>query len=167
MTMTFSYVGPPNADENRIAELARFQVVGLLYWLTYDEDRHMGGFVEGDFYPLRSALRSDWGNALHRGFMQRVATWENKLVGHTAGGYFQVAIRKMKDMPCWSWALEWNRNIRAIGFLGEQSAVTGIIGELPALEFDSSFTTDDGTAWRRRREQPLPEEEDRLFQMEE
>jgi hypothetical protein len=108
-TMSFSYIGPPQVDEDRIVALARFQVVGLYYWITYDEAQRRGDFIDGVFVSLRSVLRSDWGNAVQRAFMQKVLTWEERLIGRTGGGNFQVAIRKLKGVSCWSWALEWNR----------------------------------------------------------
>jgi hypothetical protein len=95
VAMSFSFVGPPRIAETRIVALARLQIIGMMYRLTYDEHEQRGKFIEGEFRPLRSALRTDWGNAVHRTFMEEVSQWEDNLVGYTADGNFQVAIRQL------------------------------------------------------------------------
>lgn len=139
--------------------------MGLVYWLTYDEATATGKFIQGEFFPLRSALQSDWGNTRHRAFMQKAAGWENRVVGQTANGYSGVAIKQSGNLPCSSWAFEWNRNLRVIGFAGLSDLVSEVISELPSPEMHS-LTATDGTVTRTRREETLPDEEDVMFQME-
>jgi hypothetical protein len=69
MTLEVSYVSPPQIDEHRIAELAHFHVTGFLYWLLYNKQKQVGGFIDARFYFLSSAPQSDWGNKVHRAFM--------------------------------------------------------------------------------------------------
>lgn len=162
MEMELTLIAAPQVDEDRVVALAQLQVTGFMYWLTYDETQRIGHFMPGVFLPLRSAMRSDWGNIVHRTFMQKVSDWDQRLVGRTADGYFGVAIRRMKNSPCWSWALEWNRNIRTIGFFGEETITRDVAAEIPELEFQD-LNTNDGGLVRRRREELLPETEDDLF----
>jgi len=162
MRMEFSWIGPPQVDEDRVAALARFHVAALMYWLTYDEVQRIGNFIPGGFFPLRPAMRGDWGNAVHREFMRKVVSWSERLVGYTAGGYFGVAIRRLNNAPCWSWALEWNRNLRVVGLLGEEDLAKSFTAELPELQYQA-IETSDGSCWRRRTEEPLLDVEDELF----
>lgn len=162
MKMEFSLIAAPQVDEDRVAELAHLHVTAFMYWLTYDEVQRIGYFIQGGFLPLRLAMRDDWGNVLHRAFMKKVVIWDERLVGYTADGYFRMAIRRMKGSPCWSWALEWNRNLRVLGFFGEEGIVKNAASELPELEFQN-LETSDGSLVRHRREEPLPEAEDELF----
>lgn len=162
MQIEFTSVGPPQVDEDRAVGLALLHITGFMYWLTYEEDQEIGHFIPGVFLPLGMAMRGDWGNLVHRAFMQEVVRWDHRLVGHTAGGYFKVAIRKRGDSPCWSWALEWNCNLRLIGFFGNEDSVRSLAAELPRPEFQE-FRSADGTFWRHRREVPLSAEDDQLF----
>ncbi len=158
-----SFVGPPQADPDRLFTLARLQVIGFMYWLTYDERRRSGRFPRGGFSHLRPAMRADWGNVVHQSFMRRVLDWELKLLVCTARGYFRAAIRQHGDGDCWSWALEWNQNYRIIGFLGEEEASRGLVATLPELEYG---TIELGGEQRIRHwsEVALEEADDCLFQ---
>ena len=106
-----------------MAELARLQVGGLFYWITFDAEGGKGGFWPGRFVLLGHAAHADWGNARQIGFMQMVHSWEPRVLVDTAGGFFKVAIRKHPEhSACWSWALEWNQNYRLIGFFGDPAS---------------------------------------------
>lgn len=46
-------------------------------------------------------------------------------------------IREHPELPCWSWALEYNKNLRRVGFFGNLEAVQSALSALPRSEGDS------------------------------
>ena len=152
--------GPPRIDEDRLYELASLHVRGFFYFVTYDSLQRTGGFFP--CYPLQFALRSDWGNSLQSSFMSAVAVWEPRLCLSAAGGFFKAMIRRQPDRTCWAWALEWNQNIRVIGFSGDMEAAQEVYGELDKVAM-KPFADDGGSVWRHRFEQPLQNEDDLMF----
>lgn len=161
--MTFTLVSPPQVDEGRLATLAWSHVIACLYWLSFDKEKREGSRFDEVFVPLSSAPRSDWGNEVHLAFMRKVLTWEHRLLGQAAGGNFKVAIRRLTDVRCWSWALEWNQNMRIVGLLGEPPAIASVQQELPILAFQLVGSAPDGRRLRHRWEKPLADEEDVMF----
>jgi hypothetical protein len=161
--MTFTLVSPPQVEEWRLATLAWSHVIACLYWISFDEEKRAGARFDEAFVPLSSAPRSDWGNEVHLAFMRKVITWEHRLLGQAAGGNFKVAIRRLTDVRCWSWALEWNQRMRIVGLLGEPTAIASVEQELPVLAFQPVGKAPDGGTLSRRWEKALADEEDVMF----
>lgn len=161
-TFTFSLSAPPQAESERVFALARLQLMAFFYWLTYDRLRKRGGYWGGGFYPVMEAVRSDWGNVVNRAFMDTVVSWEPRLLANGADGYFKVAIRRHPHAVCWSWALEWNKNYRIIGFFGEQGPAEEVVKKFPPLP--TKTIVEGPNRWARHRsEVRLDEAHDRLF----
>ena len=120
LNLAFNTVAPPQLDEMRIYDLARLQLMAFFYFITYDETLKRGYYWEDGFHPLAFALHSDWGNELQKSFMEEVVNWEPRFVCDTANGYFKLIIRKHPDAKCWSWAIEWNKSCRVVGFFGSR-----------------------------------------------
>ena len=160
--ITFNMTAPPQADSRRIFELARMQLMGFFYWITFNHSTKRGGYWTGGFYPVMEAQRSDWGNSVHRGFMHGVVGWEPRVLAIGADGFFKVIIRRHPSAECWSWALEWNQKLRIIGFFGNRAAAEAVVAGFPKLDLQ---TVAQGPAEfiRYRLETLLPEEEDKLF----
>ena len=94
--------------------------------------------------------------------MDAVVGWEPRVLGDCASGYFRIAIRKHPEAACWSWAMEWNKNIRLAGYIGNESEVDELVGTLPRLGATVIERRDDGhTAFRT--EQGLVEADDHMF----
>jgi len=163
LTMTATFVSPPQADEARVFELARLQVAGFFFALTYNFEQQLGGFWLGRFYPVMFSLRADWGNSVHHWFMNCVRAWQSRVIGPLADGFYKIAIRRHPSEALWSWALEWNRNIRVIGFFGTDQALAPLLAAMPELEVHSIGRSPDGAEMRLREETPLAEDEDELF----
>ena len=162
-SMTVELVGPPQVDHRRVFELARMQVVGFFYWITYQEKTKQGYWWPGECYPLLYANRSDWGNATLKVFGDVVENWHVRVLGTSAGGFFKVAIRKDPETACWSWALAWNRSLRVIGFVGDAGAATTSIRGI-AVPKMNVLGAASGATLRFRSEIPLDrEQEDKLF----
>ena len=157
-TASFNFLAPPQVEPERLFGLARFQLMGFFYWITFDTSSRRGGFWPGGFFPGPAVPRSDWGNPVHRAFMDAVVQWEPRVLACTADGFYKIAMRRYPDADCWSWALEWNKSLRLVGFFGDAQAAQGIASRFPKLEF---HTVTQG--WSLRRETPLDESEDRLF----
>jgi len=160
--LEYNAVGPPQANSDRVFELSRLQIMAIFYWLTYDYTIKRGRYWQGEFLPIVEAARSDWGNLVHRAFMEAVLNWEPRILAIGAGGFFKVAIRRHPSAVCWSWALEWNQNYRIVGFCGEQEPAEQLTSTFPKLEIIT--VAQRGPDWvGYRKEIPLAEEDDKLF----
>lgn len=159
--MRFSFTGPPTFDEDRAFRLAWYQVAGFFYWITYKKEKGVGCHWLGSFMPLMLVRESDWGNTLMRSFQELVSTWGYRVFG--GGDYFAVCLKRSPDSrPLWSWALEWNRTFRLIGFAGNEEAAQQ---SGKNLVWPKSQTIRDGpNSWLRfRQEQRISDQDDRLF----
>ena len=166
VSMSFGIKGPPQADRLRVHRLACYQVRGFFYLITYDERTGQGRFWPGDFFPVMEVRRSDWGNARMRGFASTIRSWQPRLYGCAAGGFFKVLIRRRSDaVDLWAWALEWNRNFRIIGFFGNEVEYQRVIDTLPETEM-KTLARKGKAILRFRMDVPLPPEEDSLFEFE-
>jgi hypothetical protein len=157
----FGLTGLPRAEPERVFELARLQLAGLFYWITFSSDQRKGGFWVGGSFGLQYTFRADWGNDLNRAFMNEVFRWEDRLFVGTADGYFKAAIRRHPVESCWSWALEWNKNLRVTGFFGDEITALRVLKNFPRLEYTEIRSND--AIWRHREEVSLAEDEDVLF----
>jgi len=161
--ITVNLSGPPQPDPDRVRELAWFQLMGFFYWLTYSDATRRGGFWHGPFCQLLHSLKADWGNPVHLSFMRAVSSWEPRFVSSTvAQGFFKIAIRRHPSAACWSWALEWNHNLRVVGLFGDFEACKEMAAGLSRLDLQP-VPTSDGAALAARRDVPLPEGDDILF----
>jgi hypothetical protein len=122
ITMAMNFVAPPQHIPARLHALARYHLLGFFYLLTYNKTTNRGKFPTGSIFILNEAIRSNWGNAAHLMFMRNVISWDERLIAPgLANGFFRVAIRRRTDANCFSWALEWNKNLRLIGFFGNEA----------------------------------------------
>ncbi len=161
-SLDLSLVCSPQTDLRRVYELCRLQVAGFFYFLTYNEEAGVGYPWLGNFMPLLSTARGDWGHALHVAFMKTVRNWEIRVVGTTAREFFKVAIRKHPSQPVWSWALEWNQNFRSIGCLGDLDLAQSILDGMSYKQKPMIWVS--ANEWiRMRAEVPLASIEDELF----
>src|SRR6267378_3867902 len=93
-SITFTMTSSPQADRQRVFELARLQVMAFFYWITYQRGGRRGGYWPGTFSPLLESVRSDWGNPTHQAFMKSVAGWAPCVLASGADGFFKIAIRR-------------------------------------------------------------------------
>lgn len=156
---TINFIGPPQVENERVFGLAYLQLMGFFYWITFDKGRRVGGFWPGGYSPLSAAFRSDWGNPVHRAFTDTVVQWEPRVLGTTADGFYKIVIKRNPTEECWSWALEWNKSLRIVGFFGDKQTAQQIASTLPKLEF-----REVGEGLSMREETPLNEGEDRMFE---
>jgi hypothetical protein len=156
------FVAPPQAEPERVFELAQLQLSGFCYWLSYKPDSRIGFRWSGSYMPLMYSSRGDWGNVTQKAFMSAVVNWPPRVLGETADSFFKIAIRKHPSADSWSWALEWNHQYRIIGFLGERVTAEALVAGFPALQ---TFSVAEGpnVSLRIRAEHPLGESEDTLF----
>lgn len=129
-TLKGDFTSPPQVDDERVAELALLHCRAFFYWVTYDDRRSAGRTWCGAFRLVNATLRTDWGSSLMRSFMETVHAWEPRVMGLGAEDQFGVAIRKHPTHACWSWAVEWNRNLRAIGFFGDDAVADSMARSL-------------------------------------
>lgn len=123
VTLRTSFIGAPQLSEDAAFHLAWHHVAAFFYMITFKRDTKLGRRWAGEFVPLSVVRESDWGNSLMRSFQDLVEPWEHRVHGVAASGYFGVCIRKSPDpRELWSWALEWNRTYRLIGFIGNEEA---------------------------------------------
>ncbi len=135
----------------------------FFYWITYRDENKRGGKLPGQFFPILAAAKPDWGNTQKRWFMSATASWLWRVFAVGADGYFKIVIRRQAEgIDVWSWALEWNQNLRLVGFFGDPARLDALEQEIPQLKFEK---LDHGpNAWSRfRTEVPLSESDDELF----
>lgn len=162
LTFSSTFTAPPQVDDSRIHALCRLQLAGFFYLLTFDPKTARGYFWTGGFMALQQARRADWGNAVHVAFMNTVLEWDYRLVVATADGFFRAAIRRHPTAACWSWALEWNRNFRMVGFFGDLDAAKSVAATFPKLHV--SKIMGHGNSWMGiRKDIKLAEDADRMF----
>ncbi len=138
------------------------QLLAFFYFLTFDEKTSRGYFwKEGPFY-ISTVRRTDWGNVLQKSFAKSVKNWELRLNLSTAMGYYRAVIRKHPTEDCWSWALEWNRNFRTVGFFGKQSVAKETGLKMEKLD-RKLIVRDSNTKLFYRIDEQLADEEDELF----
>ena len=152
VSMTVEFTGPPQIDHRRVFELARMQLVGFFYWITYQENGRQGYWWPGGFCPYLYSSRSDWGNASLRAFGEAVEDWDVRVLGTSAGGFYKVAIRKAPEVACWSWALEWNHALRVVGFFGDMNAAKSEISKIPEPKMKLLARTPEATFTCPRRD---------------
>lgn len=158
-----NFVMPPQVDPERAMELAKMQLSAFFYWITYDSETARGSFWPGEGVAFDLARRADWGNTLQRSFMKAVRDWEHRVHAVTADGYFKVEMRRHPSAVCWSWALEWNRNLRLIGAFGDSAAIEEFSAQ---LEAPTSHVVKRAkkSVTRIRSDVALLEEDDLLFE---
>ena len=123
----FEATAGPQVSSARAYELARMQLMALFYFLTFDPQTRTGRYWRGNFIGVMETARSDWGNPVMRGFADTVVNWDASLLVSTADGFFKAAIRRHAEVPCWSWALEWNMKYRIVGFFGDRATAETIV----------------------------------------
>ena len=161
--LSFELTSPPQADHRRLYLLARMQLMGFFFWITYQNDARRGYCWPGGYYPLVHANRTDWGNSLLTGFAQEVADWRLRVMATNADGFYKIALKKHPQAECWSWALQWNHALRLVGFLGDEGFANKLINKFPKPEMKIISSTSNATL-RYRTETPLPDDcEDSLF----
>lgn len=159
------FVGPPQADREMVSRLALRHVQGL-YALVTNPDRTLAPLTllfPGWVYILGHYIRSDWGNGHAITASDFVRDWTVRARIITAGGYFQAMLRRdTAELGTWFWALEWNRYMRVIGGITYDGQLPSFMRDLPELHWVEARTS-TGAVFRSRREQPLDEEPDDLF----
>ncbi len=159
---SFEFTSPPQLATDRIYELARLQLMAFFYFVTYNKKTQKGGFWLGDYFPILETIHSDWGNPIHKSFMEAVVGWEPRFLGIGADGFFKVILRRHPSEVCWSWGLEWNQKYRIVGFLGEQEPAQEIVNTFPPLGV-KTLAQDSNSYIKIKEERPLEEENDTLF----
>ena len=162
LTFDFQLSAPPQADDDRVFELACLHILGFFYGATFDERGYRGRDLPGGFFPVLQTWRGDWGNDVLRAFMQAVVGWTPVIIRTTANGHFKVAVRCHPLGDCWSWALEWNHNIRIIGFAGSEDVARSVFDRFPPLQV-SRMDLAPNRYVLTRVETPLAAVDDNLF----
>jgi hypothetical protein len=162
-SIAFSFVAPPQVDENRLYTLARYHVRAFLYLLSYREETRIGRALDTEFYGVAAVRRADWGNPQVAWFERETKDWPLRFHMVTADGFYRVWIkRKSETSNVWAWAVEWNKNFRLVGFAGEKADAEPHFEAVPPLEM-TVYHQEDKRWIRGRTEVPLTEEDDTLF----
>lgn len=166
LSITFGFVQPVQPDQRRLFLLAQLQLMGFFFWLTYDEAAQRASYWPGDYEPIVAARKEDWGHPHLRWIEEVSREWEWRLHGITAEGFYKVWIKRRPGDPAlWAWAMEWNRTYRLAGFFGERAALDEVLAQRPDHGMQTLRDSSEERI-RVRREIPLAEEEDTLFDWE-
>lgn len=169
--LSFGLAGPPQICPERSSALARFHVRGLGSFIFSEQATRKLPYLPPVFMVVAEASHGDWGNTRSVAFADFVRNWPVRLlVKDAADGHFSATIRKEPgSRPIWSWALEWNRTHRKMGFMGDSElALTELADQLPRLEWDGEHWTldplDGRVRYRWRTEIPVDPNADYLFE---
>tara|TARA_R110002072_G_C7911564_1_gene530399 strand:+ start:706 stop:1587 length:882 start_codon:yes stop_codon:yes gene_type:complete len=165
VTMTGNFVSPPQISEDRVFELCRLHLSAFFFFQTYDESTLRGGFWLEGFYPVSTVRRSDWGNATQQSFLRLVDGWDPRFYLSTASGFFRVITRMDPTETCWAWAIEWNRNMRTIGFFGNRQVSMEAAAQLEQPVRKVIGKNSEGPIYMIE-EMTLQENEDKMFVLE-
>ena len=168
--LSFTFNGPPQLDPDRVLRLAAMHARGLAA-IVFSRDAGGGpDYLPPTFTLCAEGGRGDWGAERTRGFMKMVRDWPSRLeIDGAANGFFRAMIRKEPGpRPIWAWALEWNRQHRTMGFMGEPELdLTALCDSLPENAWDGEQVFEDperGRGVQRWREETsLPHDADTLF----
>ncbi len=154
-TISFDFTGPPHIQASRVYDLARYHIAAFWFLSSYEEESRRGAALPSPPYPIAHTLRSDWGNPASLGFAELARAWDNVSHIDTAEGFFKAMIRRSPTEPdLFAWALEWNKNLRVIGFLGAEKLAQDACNSLVWSPRDKPY----------RVETPMPADaEDVLF----
>jgi hypothetical protein len=121
--------------------------------------------LSGDYFGFfRAYPHRDWGNpqlleVARRAAAVPVVTWIT-----TANGYFRCVLRReaLPSSP-WFWALEWNKSLRLVGWIGVPTTVPPIFADLPDIGWHTTLHPGGGFT-RFREEVKLGDIDDLLFE---
>lgn len=160
--VSFGLVSAAQADPKAIRLLAFRHVQGVFSLCTSPDPRRsettrlLSGAKFGffDAYPYR-----DWGNPKLLEIARRTYGYARLAEITTADGFFRIALRPGPDGGPWFWALEWNQNLRVVGWIGDPFDPPAPFQNLPPLTWYRTSPTE-----RIRQETPLAKDaEDLLF----
>lgn len=162
LVIDINYKAPAQLETDRCFELARYHLMAFFYFVSFNEETMEGGFFPEGFHPAFQAPYSDWGNVEQIEFMKAVSNWQPKFLGITANGFFKIIIKKHPLVSCWSWAVEWNKSYRLLGFLGCRRTAEDIVHQIPKLQWQM-LTHKQETTQYYREEVKLNDNDDTLF----
>lgn len=119
-SMNLKMSAPPQLDRNRVREVAFSHIQGL-FALICSEDHRVPEKMR--LLPLKHFIwfdcytHDDWGNSQIAEVANRAREWDCLANINSAQGYFKAIMRRGEQG--WFWALEWNRQLRLIGGIGE------------------------------------------------
>ncbi|MFY9289451.1 MAG: hypothetical protein WAP03_01930 [Methylorubrum rhodinum] len=156
---SFGLIAPPQIAPDRAELLASFHAQGFFYFLSYDEESRSGGYILNHTKIVNIAGRPDWGNQIQISFARLASGWPQRISTSTANGFFNIAIRKdPSHSALWSFAVEWNKSFRIIGFFGETER-----SQIYVDSFGSFVWKNISPTLRIREEIPIKDEDDILF----
>jgi hypothetical protein len=164
-TFRFSLTSPAQVDDERLFQLARYQLAGFFSMLTWNDEQQRGFYWVGAYMPVVAARKEDWGNPLLRWVEETAKDWEPRLHAIAADTFYKAWIKRRPGDPAvWAWAIEWNHSFRLAGFFGEDEALRELRAAAPKLQFN--ILHEGPNSWlRSRTEAPLAADEDHLFDL--
>lgn len=161
-SMAVDLVGLPQIERARIIRLAEMHVRAFYFWISFNEDTKFGTKPGNTFGPIIETHRNDWGNEVFLHFMRLTREWRPRFNGVAAEGFFKVDLKRHPTDDLLSYALEYNKAFRSIGFVGAGDRVRFFMEQFPTLRMQPAFRAGDIT-YVRRRESPLDEAQDTMF----
>lgn len=165
LKIKFDLIAQPQVDLDRLHHLAELHFAAFFFLSSYSQEQKRGGFSIGSFFRIAALQRINWGDAKSRWFMEATRSWELRVHGVTAEGFFKVAIRKCPTLPLWSYAVEWNHSTRVLEFSGEQASMDQLLLQHPfsPTTHGETWHDEDGQPVRFTEEIPLDDKLDTLF----
>lgn len=138
---SFTMVGPPQLDHQKVALLACNQVQALFSLATTEDPRdpNKSRFLPPQCWRLWGFCSpQDWGNPQLVELTRRATAWATVVGIIAADGFFKAVLRQNPDCAEeWFWALEWNKALRIAGVLGNKGEESPLLHDLPPLGWKS------------------------------
>jgi hypothetical protein len=170
MNLSFTLSAPPRLSPEGVLKLAALHTRGLSAIVFTNNEIGDFSYLPPSLVLAVEVTRSDWGNTRAMAFMNTTREWPHRFIGtNLAAGYFQAMVRKEPgDRPIWAWALEWNRMVRLMGYMGDNMAdLEQLARALPPVDWQHEWEEQDPVrgkiVTRLKLETPLPGDEDHLF----
>jgi hypothetical protein len=158
--------GPPRLNPAYVRVLAMRHIQGLFALVTTSDPGAAATtrlLPKAHFGFFNYFNHPDWGNPQLIELAKRVGSWPALVDVSTAAGFFRAILRRqgVDDAP-WFWALEWNKSVRVIGWIGRPDMPPSVFEELPPLNWRIAGKPGE-SRYRVREEIPLLGVADELF----
>jgi hypothetical protein len=163
---TFGLVSAAQLDRDKVKLLAFRHIQGLFSLVTSEDPREVETtrLLPGDHFGFFGTYpHQDWGNPQLIEIARRAEVVPELGWLTTGNGYFRAILRR-EDPPGspWFWALDWNKSLRLVGWIGDSENPPEIFTDLPDAGWHT--TRHEGGGFTRfRQEIPLGETADLLF----
>ena len=160
------FVGPPQYKEDYVVELAFRHIQGLFSLLSSKNPlvSESTKLLSSEYFNVIGIYpKNDWGNKQIEYCVSKTECWRSCCNIVVANGYFRALIlQSTQESEELFWALEWNKSIRILGAICDESSFNNSYADMPELLWSPWIKNSTGE-YRFFAQTPLGSSSDRLF----